>query len=61
MLKKRVITRKLYEVNCYTIGGYNYATHYDCTLEEVKKFQKLAKLLNEKITYECCRVVKYEY
>ena len=44
--------KKLYCVDCYTEGGYCYATHHNCTWEDVKRLRKSAHALNETIKYE---------
>lgn len=60
MAKKRYVTEKRYYVNCIR-NGFCYASHSNCTWDDVKNYKKIAKLLGETITYELTHVNKYEY
>lgn len=57
---KRFMTEKRYCVDCIR-DGFCYATHMNCTWEDVKTYRKIAKMLGETIKYECTHVNKYEY
>ena len=59
----RVIKRykNLFMVNCYTEGGHCYATHVGCDWDEVRHYQRVAKMLGETIQYEKDGRAEYSY
>ena len=60
-MKPRTIRRNIYWVDCYTRGGWNYASHSNCTWEQVLELKRIAKLLGETIKYEKLCTKQYKY
>ena len=50
--------KKLYDVSCYTQGGQCYATHRNCTWDDVKRYKKIASILGESVDVEQIGYVK---
>lgn len=44
--------RKLYQVDWYTEGGWNYRTTFGCDWKAVQECKKQAKAMGETIKYE---------
>ena len=60
-MKPRVKRRNIYWVDCYTSGGWNYASHSNCTWQDVLDLKRVAKLLGETIKYEKLYTRRDEY
>lgn len=51
----------LYWVDCFTEGGFCYASHDGCTWEDVQCLRRIAKILGETVKYEKSGFKEYSY
>ena len=50
--RKKTYKKKLYQVDWFTQGGWNYRTTMECDWDAVRRFKKLARLFGETIEYK---------
>lgn len=58
-MKKRIIKRKIYDVDCLTSDGFCYSTHLGVPYDKVKLYRKTANALGE--TFIATYAYTFEY
>lgn len=60
-MRKKVINKKLYDVDWILSNGHCYKTTRNCMWEDVVRYRKVAKMLGETIKYYHVHTAKYVY